>query len=446
MDPHPPATDSLSLEWRLAEAGRCAQQGEQERGLALYESVLASCPEQVEALHGASLICLGRNDFAATVAYLERALRVQPEHPVLSFNSGLALIGQGDLTKALERFKAVIGLQPDHARAYCYAAQILIQHKNLTEAAILLQKAVDAVPNHAESHALLAVVLQQMDIKPVAHYHQRMAWFLAKNGPDLEKLPPQHTLFLDRERAMRVALQANMVPETIHASGLQLCYHMGDPFPEAPANLICVPMDREPLHAFFFASKLSQPTVVDFDPEKKAQLFLAGRLANLLHTVRLARSREIRRLEQLCQATRPEFIPGQPLRIYLPSSRKTDVMMNNLRDLSQGFKPLHCEILHYIESNNRENFYFDHYYQAQVTFNPHVLVDINGYFHLNGHPDIFRVLWFTDPMPSIMAGKPLPWRKRDLIYSLDKELDVFLERCGAVDIQRQGFCYNAQLF
>ena len=83
---------------------------------------------------------------------------------------------------------------------------------------------------------------------------------------------------------------------------------------------------------------------------------------------------------------------------------------------------------------------------AQQAFNPHITFNIN---HLNNstlHPDVFNVTWWQDAMPLLRAGKPLPWRPRDLIYTFGQELYDFLHQCGAPRIERQPFCYSDEIF
>ena len=448
--PNPKRKPTLSpalLEQKLAEAKQCHhQQGDLAKALTLYTAILASHPGHVESLHGASLIYLAHNDFATALTLIDRAIKERSDIPVLLYNSGLACMGKQDWPEASERFKALLRIQPTHYQGLCQYGRSLINQKLLDEAAALLQKVVQAFPEQGEAHDLFSTTLRTMGITPMANYHRRLAQHFANLTPDVAKQTPQHTIFLNRERALTVARQNNLVPETIQMSGAQLCFHMNQALPDDPSTLIAIPQERQSFEAFFCSSKLSQPTNLDFDPANPEERTLAGRLASMLYNARLARTAEVNRLEQLCQATQPEFVPSQPLRVFIPASRSTDVMMFNARDLAEGFRQQGCNVFHCIESNNRETFYFNHYLQDQAAFNPQIVVDINNYFKLRAHPDVLRVLWFTDPMPLVMKGQPLPWRPRDLIYSLHSRLDQALHLCGATDIQRQGFCYNSTIF
>ncbi|MEO5340786.1 MAG: tetratricopeptide repeat protein [Magnetococcus sp. MYC-9] len=441
------AAPPAAMEEKLQQAKHCHhQQGDLAKALRLYQEILASHPGTVEALHGASLICLAQNAFSAAIDYIDRALKERPGQPVLLYNAGLASMGKQEWARAAERFAEALRAQPDYLQASCQLARSLLHQKKSDEAAALLQKLLRQHPEHAELHELFAGALRAMDIIPLANYHRRLAWHYANTSHHNEQLPPQHTIFLDRDRALQTARRQNMIPETIQTSGLQVCYHVGAPLPDGPANLVPLPMEPQALTDFFCYTPLSQPSNIDFDPAEAEERTVANHLATLLYNARRARTEEVRRLEQRCQTTRPVYQPGQPLRVFIPAARQTDVMMFNARDLAQGFRQHGCEVLHHIESSNMETFYFNHYLQAQADFNPHVVMDINNYFKLQAHPDVLRVLWYTDPMPVIMKGEPFPWRERDLIYSLHDRLDHHLRVCGAADVHRQGFCYNSTLF
>ena len=148
----------------------------------------------------------------------------------------------------------------------------------------------------------------------------------------------------------------------------------------------------------------------------------------------------------ICLQTPPEYLPDQPLRVWLVASRQTTVMQYNARDLAQGFKSYGCQVEFMMESNDREALMGYHYNQDRARFRPHIVVHIN---HLNNsslHSDVFNVTWWQDLMDSIALGKPLNWRKRDLIYSINQELDTCLSNCGAHRIHRQGFCYDDHIF
>lgn len=456
MDPQPagPGTqgqavpDQTRTPEALIEEAKAAlfRENNADRAWEILQQLLQAAPTHVEGVHCASLICIQRGHFAQSAEYIQQILPLLPDNPVLLLNLGISLMGLDRKEEALQCFAHLVRVKPDHAQAHCHMGRILLLQKKESDAVPHLQKALECNPEYPLAHELLASALRTMKILPLSSYHERLAWHYGKSGPDPETLPPRHTFFLDPHKALRIARQGNLVPETIQSSGMQMCYYLGGALVDAPPNFVPVPPDSKQLVDFFCNQTFSLPTAMDFDPASADNRHLAGRIARLLHTARLARNEKIAQLGARCQETRPEFVPGQPLRVFLPAARKTDVMYYNSRDLAQAFRRLGCETLFCVEANNRETFDFNHYLQALADFNPHLVFDVNNYFNLKTHPDVFKAAWMTDPMPSVMRGEPLPWRERDLVYSYSGELDPFLYQTGVQKVERQGYCHDEEIF
>lgn len=434
----------------LATAKGHHQQGDLDGAWRLYEALRAEAPDHPDLLHLTSLILLRRGAFAQAVERIQRAKRVVPDSPILWYNEGLAWMHQACWEAAESAFREAIRLKPTYVNALCQLSRVLIHQKKRWEVLALLEKAARLEPERAEIHALLAIAMHDLGMRVAAHYRRRLANHYGHNRPD--NAPPQHTFFMDPARAVQMARQGNLLQETIQATGLQVCYYAGEPVPDAPPNLIPVPVDPEEAEKFFCLTTLTLPVEIDFDPTIPSERLAGSQFAALMNRVAVARGREIERLVQRCRETRPVFVPGQPLRVYLPASRHSDVPMYHARDLAEGFRKQGCEVLYYVESNKMETFDYHHWLQAQVTFNPHITVDINNrfdfgsQFSFQSHPDLFRMIWVQDPSPPIMAGNPLPWRARDLVYASNAEWEPHLYRCGVQRVRRQHFCYEEDIF
>ncbi|MEO5341409.1 MAG: tetratricopeptide repeat protein [Magnetococcus sp. MYC-9] len=447
----PPSTSESSAEL-LATAKRYHGQGDLPRAAILYEQLLAIEPRNPELLHLSGLLFLGQGDAAKAVKRISLALLSCPDHPVLTNSLGLALLEQGQCAAAMDRFKDAIRLQPEYAEPYAHWGRALLQLQRDAEAVAPLQQALRLDPQHAEACQLLAIALRALPgMELLIDYHQKLAWHYGGQSPTTTRTSPEHTFFLDRHNALATARQALRVPETIAVSGLQICYYLTAPGAteeksERPANAIPVPLEPHGFEAFFLTSRLSAPTRIDFDPAKADERQLAQYIVTHLYNARLARLQAIQQWSAQCRQTPPHGIPGQPWRVYVATSRKTTVMQYNARDLAQGFRQQECEVLFVVESDDRESLDGYHRVREQAAFNPHIVVNIN---HLNNdhlHPEVFNITWWQDRMEALTAGRPLPWRERDLIYAIDQKLDPFLYRCAAPQVVRQGFCYDDALF
>ncbi|MEO5364164.1 MAG: hypothetical protein H7838_11165 [Magnetococcus sp. DMHC-8] len=440
----PSSPDQLAA--RLAVAKQHHAQGDLVQAGGLYEQLLVAHPRHPEVLHLAGLLCLEQGEPALAIQRISQSLLSCPDHPVLIHSLGLALLAAGRPVVAIERFKDATRLQPDYAEAYANWGQALLQLHREQEAVVPLQQAITLDPEHAPAYQWLALALRALSgMELLFDFYQKLAWHYAGQLPGSGRVV-QHTFFLDRRQALATARQGQRVPETVAVSGLQMCYHPGEPWPDAPVNLVAVAVAPQALEGFFRSSRFSAPTAIAFDPAVQEERQLAHYIVNRLYDARLARLHAASQWLEQCQQNRPVFVPDQPWRVHVGTSRMTTVMQYNARDLAQGFRRQGCEVLFVREADDRESLDGYHRLQAMATFNPHVVVNINHLNNASLPPEVFNITWWQDRMAALKAGQPLPWRERDLIYAIDRLLDDDLYRCGAPRVQRQGFCYDDEVF
>lgn len=425
----------------LQQAKTLHQQGELEKAGILYDTLLTRNPTHVDLLYFSGIAYVMRREYPKAIERLKRAVAVSPHEPLLHHNLGVAYLGAEQDEAARQQFDETVRLQPDNAEAHYYRGRIFSQQNDISQATRALETALRLNPKHVSAHAWLASTLRTINVLPLAQYHERLADHYANRVYDPHAHPPQHTFFLDRDKAWHTAHQGAKLN-----TNLQMCYHIGAPFPDAPPNLIHMPRwDRKTVVAFFADHPLCTPTVVDFDPNKEEERVLAGQIATHFFSWAMALPQKTRRLHERCLQTRPTFIPGQPLRVWLYSSRFTVVMRYNMRDLAKAFEALGCEAVVSQEANNLESLYPHHHLQSQADFNPHIVIAINRVLHALP-PDVFSVYWWQDLNKALMDKQPLPWRERGSIFSISRELDTYLEACGAPRVQRRGFCYHEDIF
>ncbi|MEO5341407.1 MAG: hypothetical protein H7837_12975 [Magnetococcus sp. MYC-9] len=391
----------------------------------------------------------------AAIGRLQLILQAYPDRIDLRILLGTLWSETGHVDEAMEQFNKVIQLQPDHVVALCHLGSLQLQKRERIGAVQVLRKAVELDPRCATAHGLLATALHSVvnqgtvypwGVRYLVSYHKKLADYYGRHLYDPDKALVADTLFVDPARALHCALQGTPF----------LCYYQGEPVANPPPTLLCIPQGYKGAEEFFLLSRRRFPEDLDFHPGRDEERLAAEHLIRLLDAVQLKRVQLSRQLARVCQATRPEFVPGRPLRVFVPTSRHRAGFFALARDYAQGFAKAGCEVLLFHEEQlpNQEAWEVWGFYkwqQAQVHFNPHVIFDINANFdwHSGGmllaHPDLFKVLWFQDPMPFIMTGQPIPWRKRDLIYALE-EYDKPLYHSGAPKVQRGGFCYNEAIF
>ncbi|MBF0401584.1 MAG: tetratricopeptide repeat protein [Magnetococcales bacterium] len=445
---YPPADpNQTTAEQLLATAKHHHEQGELQQATTLYEQLLTADPRNPELLHLSGLACLEQGDYTTAAKRISLATLRAPDHPVLITNLGLALLKQQRFAAAIERFQDAIRLQPDHGEAYFHWAHALLLQNKVEEAADRLREAIRQAPEYGPAYQLLATTLStSAGLEFVVDYCQKMARHYGCEVPEPAQRVPQHTFFLRQTQALEQARQNNRVQETQACSGQQLCYYLGDPLPDAPANLVAIPMESSRFVAFFLSTRLSMPREIAFEATNSTERLIAHYIVIHLYNAWYKRLEASTQLAEQCQHNPPEFVPGQPWRVWVAASRTTTVLQYNARDLLEGFRQQGCEVKLLMEADDRE--LLDQYHAAQdrLAFKPHIILNLDHLYNDKLPANQFNVTWWQDPMPEIMAGNPLPWRQRDLIYSIDALLDRHLYQTGAPHVYRQSFCYDANLF
>lgn len=260
--------------------------------------------------------------------------------------------------------------------------------------------------------------------------------------------PPAHKdgYYFDIRQAFLAAVQRRPVSlghPTIF--GLQVCYFDGEPFPGMPENL--VPLPCEQVGEFFASTRLRAPQELVFPDAAADDLRqqLAQVFKSLLDQADAARNAQFQRLQQQAMTLAPQGC-REKRRIFLPTSRLTQVMQYASKGLANAFRQLGHEAYVSIEHSAMEHNTLDRQLADFVESNPDLVININ---HLNNqwlHPDVYNVAWWQDPMPEITQGDPLRLRNRDLIFSATGEIDGYLETKGVNNVLRQGFCVDTSIF
>jgi protein O-GlcNAc transferase len=124
----------------------------------LYQSALATEPDQLQALQYFGLLRMQQNRPADAWALLERALAVDPRSAdALSTASG-ALMALGRLAGALEKLNALITVRPGDAAAHYNRGVVLAALERADEAVASYSKTVELAPNHGPALFNLANV------------------------------------------------------------------------------------------------------------------------------------------------------------------------------------------------------------------------------------------------------------------------------------------------
>ncbi|MBF0193293.1 MAG: tetratricopeptide repeat protein [Magnetococcales bacterium] len=423
-----------------------------EEAIKSYQKALLINPNFAEAYLKIGKCLQKQEKLIEAVCEYKKAIAIRPDYVEVYDNLIKAITKQGKLDKELLFYNEEIVKNPNLPVPHLCIGLIHFYKSEYWEAVPYLNKALDLDPKLYTAHFYLFQVYYNWEsfsflalthLSIANHFNSEIHDATAK----LENVT-RDSLFLCSSEAFRVAKLCNRV-ETGAVDAPQICYYFGDEIKNSPSNLINLKHENS-LYDFFSTTRLRLPKKIIFDPANKKECDRALNIANNLANSIISIQNNIANLVKICASTAPGEVVNGKMRVLVSFSRETVVLQTSLKGIAQAFEKSGHHIKIITENNDMEKLDSSHsfheYLKDYLTFKPHVVVNID---HLNNswlHPDVFNVVWWQDSMPEIAKGKPLPWRERDLIFSLLPEFDLLLKKCGAYPIHRQGFCVSTSIF
>ncbi|ASU40161.1 hypothetical protein hmeg3_18960 [Herbaspirillum sp. meg3] len=192
-----PTPQNPAIAAQIQQAVALHQRGDHDKAEAVYKKVLAKAPKHFQALYLMGMLQLHREDPAAAIEWIDKALKINPTHVDAQFDRATALEDverytealrsydlvlalKSDFTEALYRrgnvlramkrhmealdcYKRVLAAQPDHAQAWLKQGNSLNDLGRLSEALTCYEKAVEVAPEYPEALFNLANTLKEFD-------------------------------------------------------------------------------------------------------------------------------------------------------------------------------------------------------------------------------------------------------------------------------------------
>ncbi len=102
----------------LKEGVACHRNGNLKKAEDLYQKILVSNPNHVEALRFYGLLTHQNGDYETAVTLVDRAIIVKPADATLYVNKGVSLKMLGKREEAVDCYRAAVELDPENAEAY----------------------------------------------------------------------------------------------------------------------------------------------------------------------------------------------------------------------------------------------------------------------------------------------------------------------------------------
>lgn len=153
----------------------------------MYGEILASDPNQPDALHFLGVLRHQTGESAQAIPLIQKAIEHAPHNAGMRLNLGNICRELDDLDTALHAYEAAIELNPDYVDAWCNLGALLKRKGERDRARENFLHALELNPDHAETHHYLGFMVQEEDDLERAEYYFRRASELFAAGPGQTK-------------------------------------------------------------------------------------------------------------------------------------------------------------------------------------------------------------------------------------------------------------------
>jgi tetratricopeptide (TPR) repeat protein len=204
-----PQVPGDSIPTKLQRAQHLIQAGDLPAAAALFAELMDQHPEDASLYGNAAVVSrrLGRLDEA--VAFLQRAIRLDPSLPELSFNLGNALAQKGDWDGAINAYKRALELRPDYPGALFNLGNALLSAGQIEAAIGSYAKAIWLKPDFPDPYFNLGNAFRDQGLLEPAIRAYRSGLSLDRGRAEAWfNLGCVYILFADTEAATAALRQA----------------------------------------------------------------------------------------------------------------------------------------------------------------------------------------------------------------------------------------------
>ena len=254
------------------------------------------------------------------------------------------------------------------------------------------------------------------------------------------------TYFISSADALKEAKKRNKVQGHKTLTGTQVCYYAGKKLKKTPSNCINVPLEN--IFNYFRDTENRKPETISYkntNYDKIQRDTLTTKIIQTINQAFLAQDKLIREYKEKIKKNKPNFKETK-WRIFIPTSTSTSVMQHVSKHIATTFEAMGYKVLFFIEKNDLQYPSLLAQLKAHYEFNPHITVNLNHFNNEYLHKKVCNIIWIQDPMTSLIDKQSqVIVRPRDIIYSLAKPLDYYLEE-KKVPFTRQNFAINRSIF
>ncbi|MBF0192921.1 MAG: tetratricopeptide repeat protein [Magnetococcales bacterium] len=409
----------------------------------LYNIALEADPTNEKLLLLCGAVNIEMQEYQKAVDLLSFATTLNPNNPSLYDYLANALWGKGNITTALSCCNSSLKLNPNSIETWYNKGCLLLENKQEREAIVAFEEVIKLDDKHYQAYGKISEAYSNCNDQVCESYYIKLFQHYLPEPLDLNFIDTRDIYFLNSELALETAKKNNRIPQTVHISAQQVCYYSGNKIENSPKNLIHVP--AKDIVPFFSASKLRFPSAVEYNPEIAIEKSTALSMAKIFDKIVSSNRSLTLQLLNKSQVQKPVYVPGEPLRFFLYSSRITVVMQYSSRNIAKALRNNGCDVIMMVEESDIEEITPLHMIQEYLRLSPHCIININ---HINNnwlHPDVYNIIWWQDYMDGVEKEKA-QLRERDITLTADPSLLPYLIKSGFKDIKRQEFCVDTDVF
>ena len=163
-----------ALEAQLQQAESLMESGNKEEAIALYEQIISTVPNCVQARINLGFLQQEKGEFDAAIPHYREALKLDPNIPQTAYNLAKVFEEKGQAKEAIEHYQQALVAQPDFVPALINLAVALQENGQLLEAVNLYRRALEVQPHSWEALNNLGTVLQEQgNLEDALEYYHK---------------------------------------------------------------------------------------------------------------------------------------------------------------------------------------------------------------------------------------------------------------------------------
>lgn len=176
-----PYAEAFDLKAELQKAAFLHRSGRLSDAESAYKKILDIAPNHADTLNLMGLVAFQKEEHDTAVWFIQKAIQIDPSHPLYRINLGNAFNEQNKTDEAADSYRRALSIQPDNAEALNNLGNALYFQGKMDEAISCYKKAIKLNVENPDAFNNLGSALRKLDRLEEATYCFRKALGLNPN-------------------------------------------------------------------------------------------------------------------------------------------------------------------------------------------------------------------------------------------------------------------------